>query len=114
MISKKQNLSLADIEEFDLDETKLAELDEVKPEEFFKDQAKIGTAFLQCLIENDTEAFIEILDTYLIVNCSRVTRNAQIGRSTVQGVFSKKGNPRLKTIAKIVHHESQHDNHYKS
>ena len=66
---------------------------------------------LQCLLENDPEAFVEILNEYLDVNRSRVAKNANLARSTVQEVFSKKGNPTLKTLAKIVHYEAgYHDN----
>jgi DNA-binding phage protein len=115
-ILNKPVLTWNDIEEADIDLNKVKSLKEVKPEEFFKDQAKIGAALLECLLENDTEAFIEILDEYLKVNRSRVARDANIGRSTVQEVFSKKGNPTLKTIAKIVHYSAGFNNlkdHYK-
>ncbi len=108
--SKKRKLSLADIEDYDFNEAALATLKAVKPDEFFKNHSKVGEALLECLIDNDTEAFIEILDGYLDVNRSRVARDANIGRSTVQEVLSNKGNLTLKTIAKIVHHEvAYHD-----
>ncbi len=58
---------------------------------------------MQCLIDNDAEAFIEILDSYLRVNRSHVARKANLPRSTISLAFSKKGNPTIKTIAKIVH-----------
>lgn len=112
--SEKRNLSLAYIEDCDFDETLLSSLEDEKPEEFFKNQAEVGAALLQCLIENDIEAFVEILDGYLDVNRSRVARDAKIGRSTVQEVFSKKGNPTLRTIAKIVHHEAAYHDHLRN
>lgn len=104
--SKKRVLTWRDIEEADIDIKKLRGLKEVKPEKFFKDHNKIGAALLECLLSNDTNAFIEILDEYLQVNRSQVARDANIGRSTVQEVFSKKGNPTLKTIAKIVYYSA--------
>ena len=73
------------------------------PEKSFKDLDKVGAALLESLIANDTEAFIEILDAYLRVNKSKVAKNAKMARSTVQQALSKKGNPTLKTLAKIVH-----------
>jgi len=109
-ILKKQELLFTDIPITKIDETKIKELKEVKPEQFFQNHDKIGAALLECLIENDTESFIEILDEYLQVNRSRVAKNANIARSTVQEIFSKKGNPTLKTIAKIVHHEAGYVN----
>ena len=44
-----------------------------------------------------------MLDTYLQVNKSRVAKKAHIARSTIQQALSRKGNPTLKTLAKIVH-----------
>lgn len=73
------------------------------PEKSLKNLDKVGTALLESLIENDTEAFIEILDAYLQVNKSRVAKKAHIARSTIQQALSRKGNPTLKTLAKIVH-----------
>jgi len=74
-----------------------------KPDRFFKDSDKVGAALFECLLENDTEAFIEILDGYLQVNRAQVAKKARMSRSTVQQALSKKGNPTLKTIARIVH-----------
>jgi len=34
---------------------------------------------------------------------AEVAKKAQLARSTVQGAFSKKGNPTIRTIAQIVH-----------
>lgn len=79
------------------------DLPEVNPEEYFKDSSKVARALLQSLVENDTEAFMEILDAYLRINRSRVAKDARLSRSTVKLALSKKGNPTLKTIAKIVH-----------
>jgi DNA-binding phage protein len=73
------------------------------PEKFFKDSDKVGAALFECLMENDTEAFIEILDSYLHVNKMQIARKSDMSRSTVQQALSKKGNPTLKTIARIVH-----------
>jgi len=73
------------------------------PEKSFKSIGKVGTALLESLMENDTEAFIEILDGYLQINRSKVARKAHIARSTVQQALSKHGNPTLRTLAKIVH-----------
>ncbi len=99
-ISKKHSFTLSDMERINFDESRFEEL---KPREYFKDRKKIAEALFQCLVENDTEAFIEILDAYLDVNRSRVAQKTKISRSTVKVALSKKGNPTLKTIAHIVH-----------
>jgi len=82
---------------------KKAKLEEHNSENFFKNFDKVGSALLESLIQNDTEAFIEILDAYLEVNKAQVAKRAKLSRSTVQQALSKKGNPTLKTIARIVH-----------
>ena len=82
---------------------KKAKLHKYNPNDFFKDFDRVGAALLESLTQNDTEAFIEILDAYLQVNRARVARRAKMSRSTVQQALSRKGNPRLKTIARIVH-----------
>lgn len=82
---------------------KKAKLKKHDSESFFKDFDKVGTALLESLVQNDPEAFIEILDAYLKVNRAQTAKKAKMSRSTVQHALSKKGNPTLKTIAKIVH-----------
>lgn len=99
--SKKHEFSLADIPHFDIHDEH--EFIEFKPEKFFNNKNAVAQALLQCLIENDTEAFMEILDSYLRVNRTKVAKNADLSRSTISSAFSKKGNPTLKTIAQIVH-----------
>lgn len=73
------------------------------PKQSFKDRKKVALALLECLIDNDTESYIEILDSYLRINRKNVASKSRLSRSTVQQALSKKGNPTLKTIAKIVH-----------
>ena len=63
-ISKNQELTFNDIPRIKLDNKKLKELKEVKPEAFFADSSRVGEALLQCLIDNDPQAFMEILDSY--------------------------------------------------
>lgn len=67
---------------------KKAKLQKHQPALFFKDFDKVGAALLESLIENDTDAFIEILDAYLKVNRARVAKRAKMSRS----VFSKRKN----------------------
>jgi len=100
-ISKEQEFCFQDMPALGL--KKNAEAYAEKPSEFFKDHNLVASSLLDCLIENDTEAFIEILDAYLMVNRSKVAKQAHLARSTVQLALSKKGNPTLKTLAKIIH-----------
>ena|SRR5260221_5987238 len=99
--SKKQDFCLDDVP-IAVVKNK-AGIKEVHPEKIFKDHKKIAVALFECLIDNDVEAFIEILDSYLRVNRRRVAKGAHLARSTVQQALSGKGNPTIKTLAKIVH-----------
>ena len=99
--SKKRGFSLDDMPTLKVN--KKAKLKKYDSGEFFKGFDKVGTSLLESLVQNDTEAFIEILDAYLKVNRARVAKRARMSRSTVQHALSKNGNPTLKTIARIVH-----------
>lgn len=74
-----------------------------KPSDFFKKHDKVAQALLQSLEDNDAGAFLEILDAYLRVNRTKTARETKLSRTTVQQALSNKGNPTIRTIAKIVH-----------
>lgn len=74
-----------------------------KPSKFFQSHEKVAEALLQSLEENDAGAFLEILDSYLRVNRTKVAKATKMSRTTVQNALSKNGNPTIRTIAKIVH-----------
>ncbi len=99
--SKKRGFSLNDMPTLQVN--KKAKLQKHDAQSFFQDFDKVGTALLESLIQNDTEAFIEILDAYLKVNRTKIAKKAKMSRSTVQQALSRKGNPTLRTIARIVH-----------
>lgn len=68
-----------------------------------KNKKEVALALFLCLERNDPESFVEILDAYLDINKTEIAKKTKLARSTVQGVFSKKGNPTIRTIAHIVH-----------
>jgi DNA-binding phage protein len=103
---KKHGLCLDEIEGVSFNEEKAEEFTEYCPEKFFKNYTKVAKALLQCLLEGDAEAYKEILDSFLRVNRSRVANNAKMSRTTVQNALSSKGNPTIRTVAKIVHHQA--------
>jgi len=74
------------------------------PDKYFKDSKLVGKGLLQALEENDPDAFIEILDAYLEVNRTQVAKKSELARATVQGALSTKGNPTIRTIAKIAYY----------
>lgn len=67
------------------------------------DPSLIGSAIMQCLIENDPEGVMEIIESHLYaLNKSRFLRAANVPRSTMYQLLKRK-NPTIKTLAKIVH-----------
>lgn len=97
---KKHEFSLDDLQPIKIDESKLKVS---KASELFKNKNEVAKALFECLIEDDTETFMEILDAYLCVNRTHIASKTNLTRATVTQAFWKKGNPTLKTIAKIVH-----------
>lgn len=102
--SKKPGFSFKNMQETKITHKK--NITAWNPESSFTDSSIVGNALLQCLIDNDTETYMEILESYLRMNKLQVAKKAKMPRSTVQLAFSKSGNPTLKTLAKIVHEAS--------
>ena len=72
------------------------------PEDTLLDENLVANAIFECLKENDTEALMEILDSYLsALNRSKFSRDKKIPRSTIYHSL-KKRNPTIKTLARIV------------
>ena len=105
--SKKQEFSFKNMEE-----TKINKKDVTawRPKDSLMNHQKVGAALLECLIDNDTETFIEILESFLRINKLQTAKKANMSRSTVQLALSRSGNPTLKTLAKIVHESSLRKN----
>lgn len=62
---KKHEFSLDDLQPITIDKSKLHAS---KASELFKNKNEVAQALLECLIENDTETFMEILDAFVCVN----------------------------------------------
>lgn len=63
----------------------------------------IGSAIMQCLIENDPEGVMEIIEDHLYaLNKSKFLREADVPRSTMYQLLKRK-NPTIKTLAKIMY-----------
>jgi hypothetical protein len=77
--SKKLEFSFKNMQE-----TKIAHKENIttwKPESSFTDLSVVGPALLQCLIDNDTETYMEILESYLRMNKLQVAKKAKMPRS---------------------------------
>lgn len=76
---------------------------EVDPIANLLDPALIGSAIMQCLIENDPEGVMEIIKDHLYaLNKSKFLREADVPRSTMYQLLKRK-NPTIKTLAKIMY-----------
>jgi DNA-binding phage protein len=83
-----------------------ANLKEYDPIKNLLDHKRLGAAVMQCLMENDTDGVLEIIESYLYaVDKTQFLKDAKISRSTAYNVF-KRRNPTLKTIAKLMHASS--------
>jgi len=78
-------------------------LTEVDPIADLLDPDLIGSAIMQCLIENDPEGVMQIIEDHLYaLNKSKFLREAEVPRSTMYQLLKRK-NPTIKTLAKIMY-----------
>ena len=80
-----------------------ANVTEVDPIANLLDPDLIGSAIMQCLIENDPEGVMEIIEDHLYaLNKSKFLKEANVPRSTMYQLLKRK-NPTIKTLAKIMY-----------
>lgn len=80
-----------------------ANITEMDPIANLLDPDLIGSAIMQCLIENDPEGVMEIIEDHLYaLNKSKFLREADVPRSTMYQLLKRK-NPTIKTLAKIMY-----------
>lgn len=80
-----------------------AAVKEYDPLKNLLDPDKMGAAIMQCLIDNNPEGVLEIIENYLYaVNKTQFLKAAHIPRSTTYN-FLKRRNPTIKTLAKLMH-----------
>lgn len=76
-----------------------ANITEVDPITNLLDPDLIGSAIMQCLIENDPEGVMEIIEDHLYaLNKSKFLREADVPRSTMYQLLKRK-KPTIKTLA---------------
>lgn len=69
-----------------------------------RDKEFIFRALWQCLVENDTESFKEILRTHLdAVNKQEFSKKSTPSIRTLYRILSPEGNPTLKNISSVIH-----------
>ncbi|CUI18143.1 conserved hypothetical protein (plasmid) [Candidatus Protochlamydia naegleriophila] len=76
-------------------------ISEFEPEKYLSKEF-IGSAIMECLINNDPEGVVELLEIYMDEhNKVALFKEANVARSTAYQAFKHK-NPTIKTLAKIV------------
>ena len=100
--SKKQKRSLNDYPSLTL--KKGVKTSRFEPSDELCDYNLVATAFFEALQDDDVEAALEILEGYLMTRKkSDLAKKGKIATSTLYHSLSKKANPTLKTVAKILH-----------
>ncbi len=101
-ISKKLGFSLNDMQTVNLKNRK--GLLEFNPDVRLQKPDIIAHALWECLVENDIDAFKEILRSHLeVVNKDSLAKKAGIPRRTLFRMLSPEGNPTLENLGKIIH-----------
>ncbi len=80
---------------------KTAKINKFDPNKYLTKEF-IGAAIMECLLNNDPEGVVELLEIYLDEhNKAAFLKDAGVARSTAYQVLKNK-NPTIKTLAKIV------------
>lgn len=101
-ISKKRGFSFKDMPTVKLKVP--SGVAEFNPNDRLRKPEVVAQALWQCLVENDIEAFKEILRSHLeVTNKDELARKAGIPRRTLFRMLSPEGNPTLENLGKIIH-----------
>lgn len=83
---------------------------EFDPAKQLLDVKLIGQAIVECLIANDPEGVMEIIEGHIsCFNKSKFLKEAKVPRSTMYQLLKKK-NPTIKTLAKIMYATHHNEN----
>ena len=102
--SIKHQIYLEKLAKVDL--SKVKGLKRAKPFKELADTNQTAKAMFECLLNNDPDGAMEMLELYLkAINKSKLRRDADLHKSTMYSAF-KHRNPTVKTLAKIMHASS--------
>ena len=69
-----------------------------------RDKKLVAQSLWECIVENDIDAFKEILEGHLRVrNKENLAKKAGISKRTLFRMLSPSGNPTLENVAKLIH-----------
>lgn len=79
---------------------------ESKPLEYLSNPENISKAFLECLLNNDPDGAMEMIEIHLeALNKAKLSRKTKLAKSTLYSSL-KHRNPTIKTLAKIMYASS--------
>lgn len=100
-ILKKHQVYLERLAKVDLD--KVEGLKKVDPLKNLTDSKQISLAVFECLLNNDPEGAMEMIEIYLeALNKAKLRRKTKLPKSTMYSAL-KHRNPTMKTLAKIMY-----------
>lgn len=74
------------------------------PESKLRDKNFVASALFEALSDGDEEAALEIIIAYVkAMKKTEIAKHEEMAASTVYHALSPKGNPTLRTIAKVLH-----------
>jgi|SRR5579872_6552538 len=95
-ISKNQKKSIKNIK-------KPIRFSRLDPSAYIRNPKNIVNAIAECLLNNDPEGIVEVIDIYLkSVNVVEFSKKNNIPRINIYNTLRNK-NPTIKTLAKILH-----------
>lgn len=102
--SKKHQIYLEKLAKADLNKVK--GLKRSNPLEELADPNQTAMAVFECLLNNDSEGAMEMIEIYLeALNKSKLRRQVNLHKSTMYSAL-KHRNPTMKTLAKIMYASS--------
>lgn len=102
--SGKHQIYLDKLAKMDLNKVK--GLKKAAPLKYLTDKNQISLAVFECLLNNDPEGAMEMIDIYLeALNKAKLRRQTKLPKSTMYSAL-KHRNPTIKTLAKIMYSSS--------
>lgn len=99
--SKRRQTYLEKLQKVDLE--KVPGLHKANPIKDLTDQQQISLAIFECLLNNDPQGAMEMIDIYLdAVNKAKLRRATRLPKSTMYSA-KKHRNPTIKTLAKMMY-----------
>lgn len=99
--SRKHQTYLESLAKADLD--KVSGLRKASPLKDLTDEQQISMAVFECLLNNDPEGAMEMIEIYLeAMNKAKLRRETKLPKSTMYSAL-KHRNPTIKTLAKIMY-----------